>query len=129
MIPPQIVLDASALLAMLHDEPGGQGVADELETAAISSVNLSEVIQQSIRRNVEVATLKEDLEAIGLSIFPFNADDAEAAARLWPSTRNFGLSLGDRACLALAQRLSLPAVTADKTWNQLQIGIAVRTIR
>jgi ribonuclease VapC len=129
MIHPQVVLDASALLAMLHNEPGGEDVVDELENGVLSSVNLSEVIQQSIKRKVEVTALREDLEAVGLTIFPFNADDAAAAANLWPVTHSLGLSLGDRACLALAQRLQLPVLTADKIWNELQIGISVRLIR
>jgi ribonuclease VapC len=76
-----------------------------------------------------VTALREDLEAVGLTIFPFNADDAAAAANLWPATLSLGLSLGDRACLALAQRLQLPVLTADKIWNELQIGISVRVIR
>jgi ribonuclease VapC len=126
---PQIVLDASALLAMLHNEPGGEDVVKEMENAVLSSVNLSEVIQQSLKRNVDVTAFREDLEAIGLTIFPFTADDAEAAAQLWSAAHSLGLSLGDRACLALAQRLSLPVLTADKIWHDLRIGITVRVIR
>jgi PIN domain nuclease of toxin-antitoxin system len=76
MIRPQVVLGASALLAMLHNEPGGEDVVEELENGVLSSVNLSEVIQQSLKRNVKVTALREDLEAVGLTIFPFNADDA-----------------------------------------------------
>jgi len=104
-------------------------VAEQLENAAISSVNLSEVIQQSIRRSVEVAGMREDLEELGLAILPFTADDAGSAANLWPVTRRLGLSFGDRACLALARRLALPVITADKVWSQLDIGIPVHVIR
>ncbi len=125
----QVVLDASALLSALHDEPGGHDVANQLEVAAISSVNLSEVIQQSLARGVEVERLKDDLAAIGLTILPFTASDAEAAAKLWPATHSLGLSLGDRACLALAQRLNLPAITADKVWGQLRISISIHVMR
>ncbi|MBI4331053.1 MAG: type II toxin-antitoxin system VapC family toxin [Chloroflexi bacterium] len=125
----QVVLDASALLSALHSEPGGQGVVDQLERAAISSVNLSEAIQQSLKRKVEVAGLREDLEALGLTILPFTAEDGEAAARLWPATRSLGLSLGDRACLTLAQRLGIPTITADKAWSQFAIGVSISLIR
>jgi len=125
----QIVLDASALLAALHDEPGGNDVASQLEAAAISSVNLSEVLQVSLARGVEVDGLKEDLAAVGLAVFPFTAEDAEAAAKLSPATHRLGLSLGDRACLALGQRLSLPVITADRAWSQLTTGIPIHVIR
>lgn len=125
----QVVLDASALLAALHDEPGGLDVANQLEFAAICSVNLSEVIQRSLARGVKVDGLRDDLVAVGLTILPFTAVDAEATAKLWTATHSLGLSLGDRACLALAQRLNLPAVTADKVWRQLRISIPIQVIR
>lgn len=125
----QVVLDASALLAALHGEPGGHDVANQLEMAAICSVNLSEVIQHSLARGVEVDGLRNDLMAVGLTVLPFTAEDAEAAAKLWSATHSLGLSLGDRACLALAQRLSLPAITADKVWGQLRISIPIQLIR
>jgi ribonuclease VapC len=126
---PAAVLDASALLAMLHAEPGGDVVKGLLQTAAISTVNWSEVVQKALDRKVEVQGLRQDLEALGLKILPFTADQAERTASLRSETQHLGLSLGDRACLALAAELSLPAVTADRVWRDLSIGIEIRVAR
>jgi len=121
------VLDASALLAWLHDEPGGDQVEALLEVAVMSAVNWSEVLQKSVARGVAVEGLREDLEALGLQIEPFTIRDAEIAAGLWEQTRPLGLSLADRACLALGLRLGWPVVTADRAWQAL--GSQVRLIR
>ena len=126
---PGIVLDASALLALLHGEPGGTEIEPLLSTAAISSVNWSEVLQKGLSRGVPVEGLRSDLESLGLAIWPFTAEDAEAAAGLWPQTRALGLSLGDRACLALAMRLDKPAFTTDSTWGQLHVGVEIMVLR
>lgn len=125
----EAVLDASALLAMLHDEAGGEKVEPLLAAAVISSVNWSEVVQKSIARNVWDESLRADLEALGLSIVPFTREDAEGAARLWHRTRARGLSLGDRACLALGHRLGLPVVTTDRAWKGAVPGLDVRVVR
>ncbi|BBM68884.1 type II toxin-antitoxin system VapC family toxin [Rhodothermus marinus] len=122
-----VVLDASALLAWLHDEPGGDQVEALLEVAVMSAVNWSEVLQKSLARGVAVEGLREDLEALGLQIEPFIIRDAEIAAGLWEQTRPLGLSLADRACLALGLRLGWPVVTADRAWQAL--GSQVRLIR
>lgn len=126
---PAWVLDASALLAALHGEPGGDQVKTRLDRAAISSVNWAEVVQKGLARGLAVEGLREDLEALGLAILPFTPEDAEASAQLWPRTRALGLSLGDRACLALALRLGLPALTADQAWEHLEVGVDVRVVR
>jgi PIN domain nuclease of toxin-antitoxin system len=126
---PVIVLDASALLALLHDEPGGEYVEKLLDSAAISSVNWSEVFQKALDRNTEVTSLRQDLEAIGLRIIPFTASQAERTAVLRAATRHAGLSLGDRACLALAAELGVPAVTADRNWKDLHLEIEIRLAR
>lgn len=123
------MLDASAVLAMLQDEPGGDVVQELLETAAISSVNWSEVIQKCLERQMDVEGLRYDLEALGLAILPFTAVLAETTAELRSSTRQAGLSLGDRACLALAAVLGLPAVTADRIWPDLGLPIQIRVVR
>lgn len=123
------ILDASALLAVLHSEPGAETVAEVLENAAISAVNWSEVCQRWIAHDVDVADLRADAEALGLQILPFTADDAEQTAELWASTRHLGLSLGDRACLALARRLGRPALTADRAWLDVDLGVEIRAIR
>lgn len=123
------VLDASALLAVLHEEAGSEKAEPFLETAAVSSVNWSEVVQKSLARGVRVEGLRADMEALGLDIIPFTADDAEIAADLWKRTRRRGLSLGDRSCLALGIRLGLPVITADKAWKGLGAGVDIHVIR
>jgi len=123
------VLDASALLAMLHGEPGGDEIQGLLETAVISSVNWSEVVQKSLERKVETEGMREDLEALGLKIVPFSAAHAERTASLRAKTRHLGLSLGDRACLALASALRLPALTTDRPWADLSLDIDIRVTR
>lgn len=73
--------------------------------------------------------LREDIEAFGVTIVPFTVTDAETAASLWEETASAGLSLADRACLALAMRLSTTALTADRSWRETISGIEIRTIR
>ncbi len=91
-------------------------------------------MQKSIARGVDVSGLREDVTALGLHIMPFGAEDAEAAAQLWPATVRLGLSLGDRACIALGQRLQVTILTADQSWqtvpkNALGDGTTIRAIR
>lgn len=123
------VVDASALLAMLHSEPGADVVEAAVDGAAISTVNWSEVCQRSIARGVDTAGFRADVAALGLALMDFTAEDAERAAELWPPTRQLGLSLGDRACLALASRLGRRALTADRSWLALSLGIEIESIR
>lgn len=92
-------------------------------------MNLAEVLQKSLGRGAAIDGITEELRDLGITFFPFTAEDAEASAKLWPGTRAFGLSLGDRACLALALRLGLPALTADEAWQQLSAGVEVQVIR
>ena len=124
------VLDASALLAWLHREPGLEIVEASLGSSVICSVNWSEVLQKIIARgDQQPQDVGGDLEFLGLIVIPFTAGDAMTAAKLWAVGRNVGLSLGDRACLSLAQRLGLPALTTDRVWETLSLGIDVRLIR
>jgi len=124
-----VVLDASALLVLLHDEPGAASVVPLLEGAAVSAVNWSEVVQKAATRGVDMTGLRDDVETLGVHIVIFDADSAEATADLWTITRNAGLSLGDRACLALARALGATAVTADKAWAEINAGVAVQLLR
>ncbi len=117
------VLDASALLAYLHDEDEGARVRGELAHALMSSVNWSEVVQKALAYNTNVTGLRQDLEALGLQIVDFDARQAEAAAELWTLTRSAGLSLADRACLALARARKLPALTSDKVWTRVSPNV------
>lgn len=121
------VLDASALLAWLQAEPGGELIESELASAAISSLNWSEVLQKSLAHGVEISGLRADMEALGLRILPFDASDAELAARL--GAPGSGLSLADRACLALGLRHGVPVWTADRMWAQVSWDVPVRVIR
>jgi ribonuclease VapC len=123
------ILDASALLAMLNGEPGGASVEPYLTEAGISSVNWSEVIQKLLAKKVITTGMQEDFQKLGLMILPFTTEQAELAASLWTTTKPLGLSLGDRACLALAMTLNLPVVTADRAWKTLNLTILVQIIR
>ena len=123
------MLDASALLALLFEEPGSQAVAEVVaEGATVSTVNLAEVATVLTRNRRDPDTVLEAVRA-QVKLEPFTDSDALAVAALYPKVSARGLSLGDRACLALAQRLDAVAVTADHLWIGLPIGIAVQLIR
>lgn len=130
-----LVLDASALLAYLRDESGAAVVADGIAAgAAISTVNLAEVLSRAADRGADPERLAAQLTESGLLegaivLEPFAAADAVEVARLRPLTRETGLSLGDRACLALARRLGAPALTADAEWSKAQHGVELQQIR
>jgi len=124
------VLDASALLALLHNEKGADKVEEAIfNKAVMSSVNWTEVIQKAIARNISVDNLDNELAELGLSFLSFDMQQAYIAGSLWQQTKELGLSLGDRACLALAIHLDLPVLTADKIWQQLDIGVSIQLIR
>lgn len=125
------VLDASALLAFAHGEAGADHVERALGEGIMSAVNWSEVVQKSEQRGVDTRGLRADFEAMGLRIEAFTLADAECAAALWPRTRSAGLSLGDRACLALAQRSCQVVMTTDRAWLSLatDLGLDVRCVR
>jgi PIN domain nuclease of toxin-antitoxin system len=124
-----VVLDASAVLAFLQREPGGAVVAEHLSTAVISAVNVAEVASRLSDRGVPDGGAREAISALRLEIAAFDHDLAYASAALRPATRRLGLSLGDRACLALAKRERLPALTADRAWASLDMGVEIRLVR
>lgn len=95
----------------------------------MSSVNWSEVLQKSMARGVTTDGLHDDIIGLGTRIVSFDVEDAEMAAALSPLTRSIGLSLGDRACIALGRRLRLPVLTADRVWETIDVGVEVRTVR
>ncbi len=122
------VLDASAVLAMLGREPGGDAVAMLLSAALVSAVNWSEVLQKARAHEVGVEGLAEDLQSLGVVLVPFGTEEAEAAADLWHrGARHLGLA--DRACLATASVRGLPVLTADRAWADLETGVRVELIR
>ncbi len=127
-----VVLDASALLAMIFSEPGGEQIVAAFgpeSRALISAVNLGEVVAKLVDREYSKDALDEVVEWEGLVTAPFTQAHAVAAGLLRSSTRHLGLSAGDRACLALAAAEGLPVLTADRLWGQLNIGVDIRLIR
>jgi PIN domain nuclease of toxin-antitoxin system len=123
------VLDASALLALLHSEPGYEIVEQYLNQACVSSVNWCETVQKAVAKGIRTDELREGLETLELQIVPFTAEDAELTAHLWAQTKSIGLSLGDRACLALGLRLGVSVFTTDRVWSSLAIGVVINVIR
>ena len=124
------VLDASAVLALLHREPGGEQVEAAVALGAtISTVNLAEVIGRLADAGVPEEAITAALEPLVLEVVAFDGWFALQTGLLRPTTRMAGLSLGDRACLALAQSLDLPALTSDRRWVGAVAGVDVKLIR
>lgn len=124
----RFVIDASALLAMLAREPGGDAVATVIATTIISAVNWSEVAQKAAAHGVDARSLREDLDSLGVDIVPFGVDEAEAAADLWHQGAQ-RLSLADRACLATGRVRRQPVLTADREWSAVDLDVEVQVIR
>lgn len=124
-----VVLDASALLAVLRAEPGAERVEARLEDACIGAVNLSEVVAKLIEDGVPEAEIRAAIGRLELDVHAFDARHAYAAGMIRKMTGAFELSLGDRACLALAQSMGAPALTADGSWSRLDLGVAIEVIR
>ncbi len=124
------VLDASALLALLKQEDGSEQVAEFItERAVINSVNLSEVIAKLSEAGMPEDAIHETLDMLTLMTVDFDMALAYEAGLLRPLTKQAGLSLGDRACLALAKQLNLPAITTDRVWENLSLDITIQVIR
>lgn len=129
---PASILDASALIAFLHDEPGADAVVDALAaTAAISIVNWAETLSKVAADGDDPQQVADSLQSddAPLQLEPLTEADCITIARLRPLTKTRGLSLADRACLALAQRLDVPVFTADREWANLGLGVRVQLIR
>lgn len=122
-------LDASAILALLRREPGSDWVAGVLDVSILSTVNWAEVLGKAREHGADLHDGANRLEALGVAILPFTRDDAAVVAELRAATRDHGLSLGDRACLALAKRYGATALTADRAWVGLELDIPVELIR
>jgi PIN domain nuclease of toxin-antitoxin system len=122
-------LDASALLAAMLQERGAQHVQDRLADARIGAVNLSEVVAKLQERGVPDDVVEESLAELNLIIVPFDAEQAVMAGKLRRDTRAAGLSLGDRACLALAVMLGAIAITTDSAWRNLTLPVEIELAR
>lgn len=123
------MLDASALLATLHREPGADRVAETLPRALMSSVNWSEVLRKALTEGISVEGMRREFEVLGLTVLPFGTEDAELAATLWTETRHLGLSHADRACIATGIRAKAKVLTADRSWIRLDVGVRIEAIR
>lgn len=124
-----VVLDASALLILINREVGSEVVDGEIPGALISSVNHSEVVAKLVERGLTEAAIRGSLDALEIEVVAFDAEQSYTAGLLRPATRTRGLSLGDRACLALARHLGLAVLTADRVWTELDLGVDVRLAR
>jgi PIN domain nuclease of toxin-antitoxin system len=122
-------LDASALLALLNAEDGSDIVLGFLQQSVISAVNLAEVVTRLSKLGMPDAEVRETLNVLGLKIIPFDEEQAFRTGLLSISTQPLGLSLGDRACLALALTAGAIALTADRVWKGLDIGVEIHLIR
>lgn len=126
----EVVLDASAILALIQDEPGQEVLTDEImDRAVASAVNVAEVQSKLVKKS-------HDPEGSWLAILsvvtvakPFTGDQAKIAGDMIAMTEKFGLSLGDRSCLALAIALNAPVYTAEKSWKTLKLGVPIHVIR
>jgi ribonuclease VapC len=124
-----IVADASAILAALKNEPFGNVDPRRLVGATASAVNVCEVLSKLHDDGLNDAQAHAAVSTMDLRVVPFDGPQARAAGRLRSVTRHAGLSLGDRACLALGDRLGYPVVTADRAWASLDVGVEIMMIR
>ena len=125
----RVVLDASAVLAVLNNERGAEAVLPLFRGASISAVNYGEVLKKAVEFGGTIAAVKSALAAQWLNVVPFDAEHAEQAASIWPQTKEYGLSFADRACVALGLLLGFPVLTAEARMGQLDLAVDIRLIR
>jgi len=123
------VVDASAILAAIQGEQGGEYVEKHIDRCVISAVNWSEVLQKLSRSGSDVDKIDDTLNALGLSIIDFTEADGKISAALWSDCKSLGLSLADRACLATGLRLKTKIITADRVWKQIEIASEIHLLR
>jgi len=125
-----VVLDASAVLALLRDEPGADIVASHMGNAAISAVNLQEVAKELLREGAVATDVRAILDELALDVRAHDADAAYVAAELYEKTKVYGRGLGDRSCMALGLQLELPVLTTDREWKKVKIkGLQLQHVR
>ena len=125
----RIVLDASAILAVILGEPGGDVAYAAMVDGAVSMVNLCEVYTRLAESGSSMDLIQQEVRRFDLLVLPFGQEQALRAAALRPVTKSFGLSFGDRACIAHALLAALPVLTADRAWTKLDIGVDIQLIR
>jgi ribonuclease VapC len=128
-LPNQVVLDASAVLAVLKREPGAERVRAVLDRATIGTVNVAEVQSKLVELGLSPHAAEARIRFLGCFIVPFSEVHAIEAGSLIALTRSMGLSLGDRACLALAIDRKATVYTTDRIWTELDLGIQIEAIR
>lgn len=125
----EFVLDASAILAVLRKEPGADTVVPHLNSARVSTVNCAEVLAKALDAGIDVHTTQRIFDELGIERVPFDDRQAAVTARLRALTKTIGLSLGDRACLALATVANLPVLTCDRKWKDAGLKLDIRLVR
>lgn len=123
------ILDASAVLALLHNEAGADRILPLVGRAVLSAVNAAEVQEKLVRLGIERQAAWDVVTGTVQEVIAFDAKQAEIAGNLVAQTSPLGLSLGDRACLALGKVLRLPVYTADRVWKDLRAGVEINLIR
>ena len=124
-----VVLDSSAVLALLQDEPGADSVASQMGNAMISAVNIAEVMSKLSDEQFSDEQLSAILGDLKLDVIPFDLDQAMSSGMLRSKTRHKGLSLGDRACLALAMHKAALVLTTDRVWAELDVEVKIEVVR
>ncbi len=124
-----VVLDASAVLALLFDETGAEQVAASVRGALLSAVNLDEVLHKCVRRGIDAATVLTQLARLEIVVRAFDAEQAAISASFHPRAQPAGLSFADRACAALGVATRSAILTADRELAALDLGIDIRLIR
>lgn len=125
----KVVLDASALLCLLNDEPGADKVADVLTRSVLGTTNLAEVLSKLRERGLSLEEAREALGGLHLDVRPLSHSQAMTIGDLRPATKPLGLSLGDRACLALALELGAELFTTDADLASTDVGVSITDIR
>ena len=124
-----IVFDSSVVIAILKQSPGFSTAESSISDALISTVNMSEVATYLARNSVPKDTIQEVLASFPIQVVPFEESLAIQTGCLYSSCKHLGLSLGDRACLALAMSRKMPVLTADRVWSKLDLGISIQVLR
>jgi PIN domain nuclease of toxin-antitoxin system len=124
-----VILDASAMLALLLEEPGAEIVLPLAKGSRLLSVNFCEVIQRVVAMGGAAALAEQAVDRLEIAVVPFDRSLARKAAGLREPTKFMGASLADRACLALGLASGLPVLSGDRAWLKLELGIDIRMIR